>query len=775
MGKYSIFGARKTFAAITTAAMLIAGMTLIGGSTASADVAPTPPPLLQRDTGVVTSDPIPTVQIDNGYVWSQTMIGSTVYAVGKFDNAREPLAAPGTSLTARSNVLAYDINSGALLPFAPQVNGVIKSVAASPDGTRIYIGGSFSSVNGKARWNLAALDAATGQLVPGFAPSIGGTGVYAISVSGSNVYVGGLFTQANGTARKNLAAFTSTKGALLDWAPTTDRQIDAMVMDPAGTNVIVGGRFAQINGTTLSGSAAVDKTTGVLDTAWALSKSVKNGSSTGTNAGKAGVFALATDTGAVDGTGWVHSSSAGNLEGSFAAEAGTGKVRWIADCHGDHYGVYSTGKVVYTTNHTYSCTTINLHSLQPVASPQGVYRYAEAYTADARGTLGTDSSWKGTGAPSPYAWTPDWTVGTKTGLGQAGLSITGTGNMISIGGEFGSVNNKQFEGLVRFSTTPPGGAKDGPRVSGASWVPTAQSTIPGQVDVTISSNWDRDDLTLTYELLRTGRSSPVASITGNATFWNRPSITLSDKSAGSAAQQEYTVVAKDGNGNTVSSQAVKTTVMAGGPSDPAAAVLAADEFNRTAGPGWGSADAGAAWTVAGGSQAAATLTGSQGALSLIPGDSRNATLNSTSILDSLSSLQFTVDQPPTAGGAYVGVTARNSAAGKYLVRAWLRPDGSMWLVAHRDGTVLATQAVAGMTFAANTSYTLKVSVVGSTSAAIKAKLWATGTTEPANWQLSATDAASLGAGSAGVTANRSASATAAIGVLIDSFRVTAPE
>ncbi|MEU4017142.1 PKD domain-containing protein [Microbacterium sp. NPDC028030] len=571
--------ARSALASVVTAALLVAGMTTLGAQAASADVPSTVPPLLQRDDDVVTSDPIPTVQIDNGYVWAQTMIGSTVYAVGKFDNARAPLAVPGTSLTARSNVLAYDINTGQLLSFAPQVNGVIKAVAASPDGSRIYIGGSFNSVNGQARWNFAALDAVTGQLVPGFSPSIGGSGVYALATSGSSVFVGGLFTQGNGTARKNLAGFNAANGALLSWAPQTDLQVDAMVMDPAGQNVIAAGRFSQVNGDlTMRGTVALDKGSGAVDTAWALPQTVKNGAGTGSNTGKAGIFGLAADATAVYGTGWVYADAAtGNLEGTFAAEAGTGQVRWIADCLGDHYGVYSTGKVVYTTSHTHACGTMGLH---PEQNPR-THRYSEAYTADARGTLGnqpaaggTYKNWAGTPAPSPYAWTPDWAVGVTTGMGQAGLSITGAGNMISIGGEFRSVNNGRFEGLVRFSTNPPAGAKDGPRLSGANWTATAQSFIPGRVRVSIPANWDRDDLTLTYELRRTGTTAPVATKTADATWWNRPTITLEDKTASPGTTQEYTVVAKDGNGNTVSSQAVSATVTAGAVSSYVDAVTA---------------------------------------------------------------------------------------------------------------------------------------------------------------------------------------------------------
>ena len=555
---FALKRARKAAIGAVVGALVVSGLVSIGGGAAvAAEVSSSPPPLLQRDENVVTSDPIPTVQIDNGYVWAQTTIGSTVYAVGKFDNAREPKAAPGTALTARSNVLAYDIQTGALLPFAPKVNGVIKAVAASPDGSRIYIGGSFNSVNGKDRWNIAALDPTTGELVPGFIPSIGGSGVYALATSGTSVYAGGLFTQGNRTARKNLAAFDASNGTLLPWAPTTDQQVDAMVMDPAGADTIIGGRFSQVSGNTaLRGIGAVDKATGAVDTAWQTPSAINNVRAT-RSTGRTGIFGLATDATGVYGTAWSYGAvKPTNLEGAFAAEAGTGKLRWVADCLGDHYGVYSTGEVVYTTSHTHACRTVGLQPEQR----QTTYRYSEAFTADARGTLGNQPDvnyrdWVGTPAPSAYAWTPDWGVGQTTGMGQAGLSITGTGNMISVGGEFRSVNNGQFEGLVRFSTTPPGGAKDKPRLSGDDWTGSAEGNADGSagVTVTLPANWDRDDLTLSYELHRADSATPVATTTADATWWNRPLVILVDETATDDTPREYTVVAKDADGNVTAS------------------------------------------------------------------------------------------------------------------------------------------------------------------------------------------------------------------------------
>ena len=111
-------------AIVATSAVFAGGAVFIGSSAASAADLPSPAPVLQRDENVATADPIPTVQIDNGYVWTQTTIGTTVYAAGQFANARAALAAPGTQLTPRTNILAFDINTGALKPFAPSVNGV---------------------------------------------------------------------------------------------------------------------------------------------------------------------------------------------------------------------------------------------------------------------------------------------------------------------------------------------------------------------------------------------------------------------------------------------------------------------------------------------------------------------------------------------------------------------------------------------------------------------------------------------------------------------------
>lgn len=106
------------------------------------------------------------MQINDGHVPGQTADDKS--AAWSSHNVSPAGAAVNTNLTARSNILAYNITTGNLITaFAPTVNGVIKAVAASPDGKRIYIGGSFSSVNGERRYNLCCtLDATTANLFP---------------------------------------------------------------------------------------------------------------------------------------------------------------------------------------------------------------------------------------------------------------------------------------------------------------------------------------------------------------------------------------------------------------------------------------------------------------------------------------------------------------------------------------------------------------------------------------------------------------------------------
>ena len=115
--------------------LLVGSVVALQGAASAA-----PAPLLPPTATMVSADRLPTVQID-GVVWSQVVVGNTVYAGGRFNNARPAGAAPGTNLTPRGNLLAYDITTGNLIDIVrPDVQRAGLSVAASPDGSRIYVG-----------------------------------------------------------------------------------------------------------------------------------------------------------------------------------------------------------------------------------------------------------------------------------------------------------------------------------------------------------------------------------------------------------------------------------------------------------------------------------------------------------------------------------------------------------------------------------------------------------------------------------------------------------
>lgn len=553
--------------ALVAATALVAGQAGVAQAAPAPTLAnailPVPAPLEQRTPQTMTADALPTVQINNGgIVWAQTVVGDIVYVGGSFTAARPAGAANGVNTTPRTNLLAYNIKTGQLVPdWAPTTNGTVKSITASPDGTRIYVGGSFSQANGTTRWNIAAFDTATGALSNTFRPAVGGSYVNAIVATNTAVYVGGLVSAGAGVARKNLMAFT-TSGQLTGWAPSTDLQVDAMVRAPGTDKLIVGGRFAIVNDVSQRGLVALSLTDGSIQP-WTAPSIIKNGSNVGANSGKAGIYSLNVDDTNVFGTGWVYASwDIGNLEGVFSAQAQSGDLNWVADCHGDHYGAYSDGQYVYSVSHEHSCETMGGFPQKDPAP--GNMRNATATTAEAKGTLGTNTNghyanWAGTPAPAPVNWYPDWYTGTASGQGQAGWTVVGTGDYMSVGGEFIGVNGQAQYGLVRFARGTVAPKNQGPRLSGTGWVPSGGSVRSTQIRVSVPVNWDRDDRDLTYRLVRTGVATPVDSVSRSATFWESGRVVLNDNTVQPGQTYTYRVQAVDADGNVANSDSISVT------------------------------------------------------------------------------------------------------------------------------------------------------------------------------------------------------------------------
>lgn len=490
---------------------------------------------------MVTADSLPTVQI-NGVVWSQAINGSTVYAGGSFTTARPAGAAAGTQTSAANNIVAYNIATGARVSFPASLNAQVKAVAVSPNGSTLYVGGDFTSANGVTRNRIAAYRTDTGALISTFAPSIGSQ-VTSILVSpdSSTVYVGGNFGTASGSTRGRLAAFNASNGALTSWNPNANAKVSAMTFTPDKSRVIVGGSFTTVGGAANYGMASVDRATGAIRP-WAINTVVR------TAGDNSGITSLASDATAVYGTAFTFGAG-GNFEGAFSASPNTGAINWLEDCHGDSYGAASAAGAVYVASHAHHCSAVGgFPEVNPRVSHRGT-----AFSTAATGTLlnntqGGYTNYGGRPSPTMLNWFPDFDIGSYTGQSQAGWTVAGNSQYVLFGGEFPRINGVGQQGLARFVVRPSAPQDQGPRISGANFVPTFSDQTNSSVRVSFTSNWDRDDTNLTYTILR--NEAVVGTVSAASTFWRRPVVsTFVDTGLNGGTTYNYRIRASDGDGN----------------------------------------------------------------------------------------------------------------------------------------------------------------------------------------------------------------------------------
>jgi PKD repeat protein len=184
----------------------------------------------------------------NGDVNAVLTIGTTTYLGGEFTSMRPSGAPAGTGEAMRSHLAAVDNRTGALLPWNPGANSSVYALAASADGSSVYVGGLFTVLGGATHKRIGAVSATTGSAVSSFTPSADGK-VYAIAVGGSTVYFGGTFTTVNAAARTRLAA-VSTTGGLLAWTAQPNDSVRSITLSPDGASVYVAGEFSSVNGVT---------------------------------------------------------------------------------------------------------------------------------------------------------------------------------------------------------------------------------------------------------------------------------------------------------------------------------------------------------------------------------------------------------------------------------------------------------------------------------------------------------------------------------------------
>ncbi|MFK4789341.1 PKD domain-containing protein [Microbacterium sp. ZW T5_56] len=510
----------------------------------------------------VTADALPTVQI-NGVVWTQTVIDDWVYVGGQFTSARPAGAARGQNETPRSNFLRYSLTTGELdTDFALPVNGVVNASTASPDGTTLYIGGSFTTVGGETRYRVAAVDVATGALS---ALNVGANAsVYGLVATDDALYLTGGFSTINNVARARIGAVSTATGKLLPFnAVLSGTGVGrSLVISPDHGKVVVAGSFERTNGGTNPGAgiAALDAASGA-SLGWAMNAVIRN---TGTYRGFMG---LSADESGVYGT--AYSGTSLGLEGSFHANWADGSLVAMEDCHGDSYSVVRFRGVVYKASHAHFCGNVDGGFPQETV---WFYNHALAYTMDeASKTLSENqtrptyyTSFGGQPSAKMLHWYPLFTPGTYTGQSQATWSVAAGGDYVVYGGEFLTVNGRAQQGLVRFGTANVAPNAEGPIVQGSSFTVNITSPKKGQALLTWTSNYDADDAELTYTVERRDSAVPLYTTTSTSTRWNRPALSFRDVALTPGSTYEYRVVVTDPHGNSTRGDWSRVVIAASG-------------------------------------------------------------------------------------------------------------------------------------------------------------------------------------------------------------------
>jgi len=171
----------------------------------------------------------------------------TVYVGGQFNTISNSTK---TVNTVRPNLFAVNRSDGALLPWAPVVDGLVWSIAVS--GGSVYIGGDFKTVNGISRPSIAKIDAVTGVLDQSFKPPINGGRVADIQLVNGRLFVAGAFgpklLALNPATGANTGYFKSlvVAGSFLN--ASGSGQIYRFAVNPQNTRLVAVGDFRTVNG-----------------------------------------------------------------------------------------------------------------------------------------------------------------------------------------------------------------------------------------------------------------------------------------------------------------------------------------------------------------------------------------------------------------------------------------------------------------------------------------------------------------------------------------------
>ncbi|MFT3874342.1 MAG: PKD domain-containing protein [Nocardioides sp.] len=116
-------------------------------------------------------------RITSGEIEDLEYIGNRVYVAGGFSSIRNNTSGNTTNYDQRF-LAAFNLTTGLVdANFRPTFSGGgVSDIEASPDGTKLFVAGTFNSVNGVAKKKFASINPTTGATISGWTADANGAG-----------------------------------------------------------------------------------------------------------------------------------------------------------------------------------------------------------------------------------------------------------------------------------------------------------------------------------------------------------------------------------------------------------------------------------------------------------------------------------------------------------------------------------------------------------------------------------------------------------------------
>ncbi|GAA3200743.1 LamG-like jellyroll fold domain-containing protein [Actinocorallia longicatena] len=480
----------------------------------------------------------------NNEVHAMAVSGGTLYAGGTFTTVRPP---GSSTTTGRTYLAGFSTATGALTSFNVTLNGRVRALDVSPDGTKLYVGGDFTTVNGTTRNRLAAINLPAGTLATGFTANANAA-VTSLKATATALYVGGDFSTLAGAAKARIGAVNATTGAnIAGFAASTDNRVYTIAVDEDEGRVLLGGSFLTINGVSQPYIGSVDSATGA-SRPWAAN-GLGNCQLTVKKILNVDDHAYVTAEGGPPGC-W---------EGVYKANVADGSIVWEDECLGAGQALAAIGSQIYFGSHTHDCARVPGGFTGPNNNNAFIWYRLNVLNAGT-GDIGH--------------WTPNTNAAGTTSVGPQVMATDGS--QIFVGGDFTNVNGTAQQGLTRFAVK---GVNTAPTTPGA---PTATAVAPGHVKISVPGTSDRDNGTLTYQLFRDAGTTPIATQAVESWPYSLPKVTFTDTAPGAAgASVRYRVRVSDGSALTgYSAYSATVTVPASAPAAFASTVTGSSPWWR---------------------------------------------------------------------------------------------------------------------------------------------------------------------------------------------------